>query len=70
MIWVFVCLIAGVTAEVTGPGIGAVHLIALGVAAIAFLMILWPDRPGIGAGYAESDRPRGLLGASRSTRNR
>lgn len=45
MTWVFVCLIAGTIAELTGPGVGAVHLIALGVAAIALVLILWPDRP-------------------------
>lgn len=50
MTWVFVCLIAGVIAELTGPGVGAVHLIALGVAAVAFAMILWPDRPRHGRG--------------------
>jgi hypothetical protein len=45
MAWAIVCLIAGLIAELTGPGIGAAHLIALGVGAIAFVMILWPDRP-------------------------
>jgi hypothetical protein len=44
MTWVTICLIAGVIAELTGPGVGAVYLIALGVAAIALAMILWPDR--------------------------
>jgi hypothetical protein len=46
MTWVFVCFIAGAVAELTGPGVGVIYLIALGVAAIAFVMIVWPDRPG------------------------
>jgi hypothetical protein len=44
--WVVVCLVAGVVAEVTGPGFGVVRLIALGVTVIAFAMFVWPDRPG------------------------
>jgi uncharacterized membrane protein YeaQ/YmgE (transglycosylase-associated protein family) len=45
MTWVIVCLVAGVVAEMTGPGLGVLRLIALGVAAIAFAMFVWPDRP-------------------------
>lgn len=45
MAWVVVCLLAGLIAELTGPGIGFVHLIALAVGALALAMILWPDRP-------------------------
>ncbi len=67
MAWVFVCLIAGVIANLTGPGVGAVHLIALGVAAIAFIVIVWPIIPGVGAGFAGF---RELLGGARSTDSR
>jgi hypothetical protein len=43
MVWAVVCLIAGLSAQLTGPDTGAVHLVSLVVGAIALAMLLRPD---------------------------